>query len=246
MFHSRHEVPLVPRMCLLLLLNFVSVNFSFELLEYLFARTQKGYLSVCMLHFAKMPPTLRVLSCLTIPPGWQDGVYNCLKYLWLNVLIYSAATSIWESHTSFTDSAELIRMVSGARDVIHSAISLVRSLRNPELSMGPSLALQGGEQLRSRCLHCRQVKLVEKSFAWSSWLVQCCRDRAVTNPGNLSYEIFRGRNYFPEHLFSLIPEWNFLHCLVPNWATSDFGPIPTSLMEWEEEENNCKPMKVSS
>lgn len=93
MFHSRHEVPLVPRMCLLLILNFVPINFIFGLLKCLLAHMQKGYVSVCVLHFAKVPPTLSVLASLTIPPGWQDGVYNCLKYLWLNVLTHNAAIS---------------------------------------------------------------------------------------------------------------------------------------------------------
>lgn len=95
MFHSRHDVPLVPGICLLLLLlKFIPINFSYELLKYLFAHTQKGYIGVCTLHFTKMPPTLTVLYSLTIPSCWQDWVYNYLKYIWLNVLTYNAAISI--------------------------------------------------------------------------------------------------------------------------------------------------------
>jgi len=47
-----------------------------------------------MQHFAEMPPTLSVLYSLTIPPCWQDWVYNYLKYIWLNVLIDSATFSV--------------------------------------------------------------------------------------------------------------------------------------------------------
>ena len=146
MFHNRQDVPLVPGMCLLLLLlKCIPINFSYELVKYLFAHTQKGYIGVCMLHFTKMPPTLSVLYSLAIPPCWQDWVYNYLKYIWLKVLIYNAAISIsiWESHTSFIDSAELIHMVNEAQDMIHFTISLVRSILNPELSMGTPLALHG-------------------------------------------------------------------------------------------------------
>lgn len=126
MFHSRHDVPLVPGICLLLLvLKFIPINFSYELLKYLFAHTQKGYIGVCTLHFTKMPPTLTVLYSLTIPPCWQDWVYNYLKYIWLNVLTYNAAISIWESDTSFIDRAELIHMVNEVPYMIHFIISLV-------------------------------------------------------------------------------------------------------------------------
>lgn len=131
------------------------------------------------------PP--RVLYSLTIPPCGQDWAYSYLKYICLNVFIYNAliSTSTEESCTSFIDSAEPASLVSGAPDMLHFTPPLVRSILNPELSMGTPLALHERWRLRSRLLCYRQVKSVEINFAWSSWLVLYCRDWAVTCPGNL-------------------------------------------------------------